>query len=98
MLVLQAYYELKKEKEKIRMEDHPNLAVIRKIIFWDTDINRIEWQKQYKAVIKRVFERGNTEEKEEILRYYGKEKIKEVTGKATAADNFLPIISNLTRS
>lgn len=91
MLVLQAHYDTRKEKEKIAAKDHPNLSRIRKVIFWDTDIGKIEWQKQYKAVIRRVFERGNTEEKEEILRYYGTEKIKEVTGKVTAIDNSLPI-------
>ncbi|SEH76795.1 hypothetical protein SAMN02927937_01311 [Paenimyroides aquimaris] len=49
----------------------PNLALIRKALFWDTDINKIDWDKQYKAVIQRVFERGNEEEKLEIKRFYG---------------------------
>ncbi len=49
----------------------PNLELIRKALFWDTDINKIDWKKQYKAVIQRVFERGNEEEKLEIKRFYG---------------------------
>ena len=49
----------------------PNLALIRKALFWDTDINKIDWNKQYKAVIQRVFGRGNAEEKLEIKRFYG---------------------------
>lgn len=49
----------------------PNLTLIRKALFWDTDINKIDWNKQYKAVIQRVFERGNEEEKLEIKRFYG---------------------------
>ncbi len=45
-------------------------------MFWDTDIIIIDWSKQYKAVIQRIFERGNEAEKEEIIRFYGQEKIK----------------------
>jgi hypothetical protein len=44
-------------------------------LFWDTDINNIDWQKQYKAVIRRVFERGNEKEKSEITRFYGLQKV-----------------------
>lgn len=36
----------------------PNLSLLRKSLFWDTDINKIDWKKQYKAVIQRVFERS----------------------------------------
>ena len=74
LLVLQAYYEIRIEKEK---ENHnkPNLSIIRKALFWDTDINHIDWEKQYKAVLKRIFERGNEEEKKEITRFYGKAKM-----------------------
>jgi len=80
MLILQAYYEIKKEKQKSESGDHPNLSILRKILFWDTDINKIDWHKQYKTVIQRVYERGNDDEKKEILRFYGKEKIKASTG------------------
>lgn len=56
----------------------PNLALIRKALFWDTDINKIDWNKQYKAVIQRVFERGNAEEKLEIKRFYGDDVVEKV--------------------
>jgi hypothetical protein len=38
----------------------------------------IDWLRQYKAIIKRVFERGNQREKDEITRFYGQDKIEEV--------------------
>ncbi|HEY0896908.1 MAG TPA: plasmid maintenance system antidote protein [Sphingobacteriaceae bacterium] len=82
MFILQAYYEIKKEKQKNESGDHPDLSVLRTILFWDTDIKKIEWQKQYRAVIQRVFERGNDAEKKEILRFYGEDKVKGVTGSA----------------
>ena len=81
MLILQAYYELKKETDKAaKGKERPDLSVLRKMLFWDTDINKINWQKQWRAVIQRVFERGSDQEKEEILKFYGAEKIEAVVG------------------
>jgi len=74
MLVLQAYYEIK--KEKLLLNDKPDLKILRKALFWDTDIDRIDWKAQYESVIKRVFERGNKAEIAEIGKFYGLDKIK----------------------
>ncbi|RZK21925.1 MAG: addiction module antidote protein, HigA family [Flavobacterium sp.] len=93
MLVLQAYHEIKLEKEK-RIKNHPNLDLFRKILFWDTDIEKIDWNKQASSIIKRIFERGNDKEKREITLFYGKEKIKQVTGKSTIKNNSIPVMSN----
>lgn len=60
------------------MEVHPNLSLLRPILFWDTKIENINWDKQKRAVIKRIFERGNEIEKNEIIRFYGIESINEV--------------------
>ena len=38
MLVLQAYYEIEKEKLKLENEAGPNLSLLRSALFWDTDI------------------------------------------------------------
>lgn len=84
MHILQANYEIQKVKSaNIR---RPDLSILRKILFWDTDIAKIDWEQQYKSVIERVFERGNLQEKEEIMRFYGKEKVKEIIGSANATD------------
>ncbi|TFF35022.1 helix-turn-helix transcriptional regulator [Mucilaginibacter psychrotolerans] len=80
MLVLQAHYEIKKEKQKAASAYHPNLSILRKILFWDTDIDKINWQEQKDTVIKRVFERGNDEEKKEIIRFYGRDEVNSVVG------------------
>lgn len=92
MLILQAYYEIKKEKERIEPRQHPDLSIIRKILFWDTDIGKIDWQRQYKYVIQRTFERGNNEEKREILKFYGENKVKEITGSSLITGNRMPIM------
>jgi plasmid maintenance system antidote protein VapI len=95
MLLLQAYYEIKKEKQKSDSGNHPDFSILRKILFWDTDINKINWQKQYKAVIERVFERGNENEKKEILRFYGKDKVKAITGSTRTDNNRLPVMRHI---
>lgn len=73
LALLQTYFDIAEEKRKSNYS--PNLRLIRKSLFWDTDIASINWDKQFKAVIQRVFERGNEAEKKEIERFYGIEKI-----------------------
>lgn len=80
LMILQVYYDIAQLKKKQNVET-PDLQKLRKIVFWDTDIKAIDWNRQYKAVIRRVFERGNLQEKNEITRFYGKEKIQQVLKK-----------------
>lgn len=92
MYLLQAYYNISEEIKRGLAMHRPDLTLLRKSLFWDTDIEKLDWQKQYKAIIKRVFERGDDQEKQLILDFYGKEKIKEVTGHSNVAGNSLPIM------
>ena len=75
LALLQTYFDIKEEKSKLK-QNTPDLNLLRKSLFWDTDISKIDWQQQSIAVIKRVFERGNAIEKEEIKRFYNSAKIK----------------------
>ncbi len=75
LAILQTYFDINEEKRK-KIDSTPNLALIRKSLFWDTDITLIDWEKHYKAVIRRIFERGNEIEKQELLHFYGSDKIK----------------------
>ncbi|HVU54266.1 MAG TPA: hypothetical protein VHD83_04390 [Puia sp.] len=81
LLMLQMFYDINEKKRREASGNHPDFTKIRKNLFWDTDIHSIDWEKHAKAVIRRVFERGNTSEKEEIIRFYGPEKVKAVMGK-----------------
>lgn len=74
LALLQTYFDINEEKSKLK-QSSPNLSKLRKSLFWDTDINKIDWSKQYRAVIQRIFERGNESERKEIIRFYGQEKI-----------------------
>lgn len=69
-MILQVYYDIEQEKKK-QNKLHTDLPHLRPVLFWDTKINTIDWEKQKKAIIKRVFERGNEMEKNEIIRFYG---------------------------
>ena len=79
LVLLQAYYEIRIVKETNK-QNTPDLSKIRKVLFWDTDINRVDWDRQFKAVIQRVYERGNDAEKEEITRFYGIERVELALG------------------
>lgn len=77
LMLLQVYFDIEAEKKK-QLQKTPNLKLIRPILFWDTRLENIDWIKQKKAVIKRVFERGNEDEKNEITRYYGEATINKI--------------------
>ncbi len=76
LMVLQVYYDIEQEKKKLPANT-PDLSKLRSVLFWDTTIATINWQKQKNAVIKRVFERGNEYEKQEISRFYGQNTVNE---------------------
>lgn len=82
LVLLQTYFDINKEKEKLQ-KSTPNISLIRRILFWDTDFDKLDWIKNYRAIIKRIFERGNDDEKNEIIRFYGNEKITETLNSAS---------------
>lgn len=73
-MILQVYYDIAEEKRKLKIST-TSLPKLRRALFWDTKIEKIDWEKQKRAIIKRVFERGNETEKNELIRYYGKKTI-----------------------
>jgi hypothetical protein len=50
----------------------PNLP---RRLFWDCNFDKIDWEKGYLSVIARVIERGDKEELEEMVRFYGKPRV-----------------------
>ncbi|MBN9386193.1 MAG: hypothetical protein J0H74_35875 [Chitinophagaceae bacterium] len=78
LMTLQIFYEIKQEKEKQSAPRQPDLSQLRPALFWDTRIERIDWQRQQRAIIERVWERGNEQEKNEITRFYGQRTIDRV--------------------
>ena len=81
-MILQTYYDIEQEKRKRQKDLHPDLSKIRPALFWDTDINKIDWIKYKPSIIKRIYERGNEQEKQEITRFYGKEAIPQILNRS----------------
>jgi len=59
-------------------KEKPNLNRLRKAIFWEaTSWDDVNWNKHATWIIQRAFEYGNKEDIEEIIRFYGREKVAE---------------------
>ena len=72
--IVQHDEKIKKDYRKLSSK-HPDFTKLRRVVFWDTKMENINWEKQKNAVIKRVFERGNEIEKKEIMRFYGRKNV-----------------------
>lgn len=88
-MLLQASYEVQKEINKsTENSSTPNLSNIRKVLFWDTNFDQIDWNRNKSAIIRRVFERGNDNEIEEIISFYGRPTVRRVI--RSSKNEFLP--------
>ena len=76
LMTLQVYYDIAEEKQRLSQNHRPDLTKFRSTIFWDTKIDNIDFAAHSRYVINRVFERGNEEEIQEVIRFYGIETIK----------------------
>jgi hypothetical protein len=75
-MTLQVFYDIKEAKKDSTYK--PDLSKLRKVTFWDTSFDKIDWKQNKVAVIKRIFSRGTEIEQEEIIRFYGKEVVDKV--------------------
>ena len=76
-MILQAYYKIDQEKRKeSALLPKPDLNKLRKGLFWDVNLDKLNFQKRKRFVIQRIFERGNDEEISEIIGFYGKNECK----------------------
>ncbi|MEW4925240.1 HigA family addiction module antitoxin [Algibacter sp. 2305UL17-15] len=73
-MLLQASYDVK-ITEASELKSMPNISNVRKELFWDTNFDDIDWIKNKRAVIKRILERGNESEINEIILFYGRTTI-----------------------
>ena len=71
LTMLQGYYDVQQYHIRHASETISGIPDIRRILFWDTNFDCIDWGKNKKFIISRILERGNEEEKKEIAKYYG---------------------------
>lgn len=77
-LKLQTNHEVYNYITELELQTHPDLSLLSKALFWDTRIEKINWLRNKAWVIKRTFEYGNEREIVEIVRFYGKETIRQI--------------------
>ncbi len=77
LMTLQVYHDIAKEKEKLNKSTKPDTTKFRSALFWDSDLQQIDFQANRRYVINRIFERGNDTELSEIIRFYGRNTILE---------------------
>jgi len=69
LMCLQALYDMRATAQN-KPSERPDFTQIRPVLFWDTDLEKINWQRSKASVLKRVRERGNEREKNELHRFY----------------------------
>jgi len=75
-------YQDEQERKKT-----PDLSKLNRALFLETDaLNKINWIKNANWVIQRAFEYGDSQEIEEIINYYGSEKVTKVLNAIPATD------------
>ena len=75
---IQTNHEIFTAINQLSEQPQPDKSKYRKALFWDTDFESLDWQRNSGWIIQRVFEYGNEIEIEETIRYYGKRKIAKV--------------------
>ncbi len=59
---------------------------LRPSLFWDTDVAKIDLQRHRAFVIERITSRGRLEEFREMLKYYGRDTVRDVLLQARYLD------------
>ena len=72
---LQTNYEIFVATSHLSEQSQPDKSKYRTALFWDTDFDTLDWQRNSEWIIQRVFEYGNESEIKETIRYYGKKRI-----------------------
>ena len=52
-----------------------DIIQLSKQAFWDVDMEKLDYEIQANAIIRRVFDNGSWEDILEVIAYYGKEKV-----------------------
>ena len=86
---IQANHDIYLYQDEQERRYTPDLSKLRKALFWETNtLDKINWIKNANWVIQRSFEYGNQQEIEEIIRYYGKEKVVGILNAIPATDTW----------
>jgi len=80
MMTLQVLFDMSEEKRRQPATLAPeDLSRFRPTLFWEIDIAKLNWNLHHRYIIRRVMQRGNKIEQQEILNLYGPDVIKSVS-------------------
>lgn len=82
LMTLQIFYEIRLIENRRR--PIPDITKLSPSLFWDTTIDKIDWQRHKRAVIERVMTYGNDAEKAEIRRFYGDREVEKYSRAANS--------------
>lgn len=70
LLTLQVFHSIAEYKNRLAAASVNGVPNVRRVLFWDTDFDAIDWSRYKESVIQRVLARGNEADKAEIARFY----------------------------
>jgi hypothetical protein len=68
------------ENKDVKIERQPVIQKISRpnlprVLFWDLDFDKIDWRRSNLTIIERVLDKGNKSDWNEIIQFYGRDKI-----------------------
>jgi len=86
---IQTNHDIYRYQDEQERKHTPDLSKLHKALFWETtSLEKINWIKNANWVIQRAFEYGNQQEIEEIIRFYGREKVVEALNAIPSTDTW----------
>lgn len=76
--LIQANHDIYEAQKAARKQNSPNLELLTKTTFWDTNLEKVDWTQCREWAIRRVLEYGNSDEIREMDRFYGHEALMKV--------------------
>lgn len=83
------------ENDEIRIERQSLIQKVKrpdlpKVLFWDLDFDKLDWNRNHRTIMERVFDKGSPRDWEEMIRFYGREKV------INALKNDITYLSDIT--
>ena len=69
-LLMQTHYKIRIHALQSQTAPRGIIPSIRRIVFWDIDMDTLDWNANKDYIIRRVEERGNENEKQQVKAYY----------------------------
>jgi len=87
-----------KESFKKASINKPKLS---KYLFWDTNTNKLDYESRVSFILERVFTMGMQEDEWEVIRFYGKDRIRKEVVKCKSLDkktlNYLSVFYEIPK-